>query len=242
VLGVVVDGVARAYPLRLLNYHWVVHDVIDGRAVAVFWDPIAGAATAYQPTADGVKAQFGATGKVYQGSSLFYEAQTASLFLPITGRFVTGPRAGRVLRALPVVRDRWAGWLKRHRETRVLSADTGYRKPYDVDPFAAAALPPMLAGPGDPQQRLAPGEWVLGFVTPDRKAHCVALRDLPRSEKAKPVPVGEARVVRLPDGQARAALSGGGWPPQVICRYSAWYGAHPDTTVEAGDLSPAVRG
>jgi len=37
VLGVVIDGEARAYSLSLLNHHEVVNDVIAGKPVAAVW-------------------------------------------------------------------------------------------------------------------------------------------------------------------------------------------------------------
>jgi hypothetical protein len=37
ILGVVIDGDARAYSLNLLNEHEVVNDVVGGRAVAAVW-------------------------------------------------------------------------------------------------------------------------------------------------------------------------------------------------------------
>jgi hypothetical protein len=37
ILGVVVDGEARAYSLNLLNRHEIVNDVVGGRPLAAVW-------------------------------------------------------------------------------------------------------------------------------------------------------------------------------------------------------------
>jgi len=37
VLGVVFNGVAKAYPVRILNWHELVNDTVAGRAVLVTW-------------------------------------------------------------------------------------------------------------------------------------------------------------------------------------------------------------
>jgi len=237
VLGIVVDGVARAYVTRILNYHWVVNDVIDGRAVAVFWDPIAQAAAAYQATLDRKPRQFGGTGLFYRGNAVFYESETGSLFLPVLGRFVTGLLARRPLRPVPLLRCQWSVWLKEHPETRVLSFKSGYEKPYHRDPFAAptsAALESIRSAAADPQQRLAATEQVLGFVGTGGRACCCAVSRLADSEEAKPVEFGGARITRSPEGAACAVLPGGVWPQQVECNYSAWFGVHPDTAVWPG--------
>jgi len=47
VLGVVIEGQARAYSLNLLNAHEVVNDRFGDRPVAVIWCPLANAGAAY---------------------------------------------------------------------------------------------------------------------------------------------------------------------------------------------------
>jgi carotenoid cleavage dioxygenase-like enzyme len=37
VIGVVIDGEARAYPIRVLSAHEIVNDEIHGRPIAVTW-------------------------------------------------------------------------------------------------------------------------------------------------------------------------------------------------------------
>jgi hypothetical protein len=246
VLGVVVDGVARAYPVGILTAHWVVNDVVAGRAIALFWDPIARAAAAYQATLDRNPRGFGATGLFYRGNALFLEAETGSLFLPVLGRFVTGPLARRPLRPLVVLTCDLTAWVKLHPETRVLSSDTGYAKSYQTDPYreargASAAVEMIRSAAADPAQRLAPTEEVLGFVATDGKAYCCAVSRLPEGDEAKPLEFGGARVTRTAQDSAHAILPGGVWPQQVECTYSAWYGVHLDTEVWPGTAGTGDR-
>ncbi len=233
VIGVVVDGVARAYRTDVLNYHWAVNDVIDGRRVLILWDPIAGAAAVYQGGLDGRPVEAGVSGKWYEGNALFYDRQSTSLFPAITGRFVTGPLAGRALRPLPFRREPWATWLKDHPDSKVLHTKLGWeRDDYDVDPFATLdaqpdRLAPLLPGAASPG-RVPPMEWVVGFVDPIGKPTGCAVKDLPEDE---PLRLDRALVERRPDGRANVTLSGGVWPQQTMCRYFAWAGLHPDTEV-----------
>jgi len=37
VLGVAMDGVAKAYPVRILNWHEIVNDEINGHPITVTW-------------------------------------------------------------------------------------------------------------------------------------------------------------------------------------------------------------
>ena len=47
VLGISINGVARAYPIRILNYHEIVNDVVGGTAVVVTYCPLCGSGAAF---------------------------------------------------------------------------------------------------------------------------------------------------------------------------------------------------
>jgi hypothetical protein len=47
VIGVVIGKVAKAYPVRILRWHQVVNDVIDGKPIAVTYCPLTGNAAVY---------------------------------------------------------------------------------------------------------------------------------------------------------------------------------------------------
>ena len=42
-------GRARAYPLRVMDWHEVVNDTLGGVHLAVTWSPLCGAAVPWQP-------------------------------------------------------------------------------------------------------------------------------------------------------------------------------------------------
>ena len=61
-----------------------------------------------------------------------YDVHTSSLWHALTGEPVIGPLAhsGLKLTILPVTTTTWAEWRDAHPGTRVLSVDTGFRRPY----------------------------------------------------------------------------------------------------------------
>lgn len=227
VVGVVIDGVPRAYPLNVLNSHWAVNDVVDGRRVAILWDPVAGAATAYQGALDGRPVEMGASGKWYRGNALFYDRSSTSLLPAITGRFVSGPLAGQALRPIPFRRESWKSWVTRYPNTTVV-----YRQENsEPGPFSSLGADPKAIAdilPSDDNERLPSMEWVIGFLDPIGEPTCCALKDLPGDG---PLRLGRAVIERQPEGGARVMLSGGVWPQQTVCRYFAWRGLYPDTRV-----------
>jgi hypothetical protein len=48
VLGVALNGIARAYPVRILNWHEVVNDRFGERAIAVTYCPLCGTGMAFE--------------------------------------------------------------------------------------------------------------------------------------------------------------------------------------------------
>jgi hypothetical protein len=70
VIGVVVEGRARAYPIKILNWHEVVDDSIAGTPLAVTFCPLVQGAAVYIREAGGKTLILGVSGKrvpVYNG-------------------------------------------------------------------------------------------------------------------------------------------------------------------------------
>ncbi|MDP1690685.1 MAG: DUF3179 domain-containing (seleno)protein [Burkholderiaceae bacterium] len=74
VLGIVLNGVARAYPVRILNWHEVVNDRFGERAVVVTYCPLCGTGMAFDhPVVPGTAAAaqgFGVSGLLYNSDVL----------------------------------------------------------------------------------------------------------------------------------------------------------------------------
>src|SRR5215472_13151423 len=49
VLGVEFDGIAKAYPIRILNWHEVINDDVGHQPVLVSWCPLCGSGLVYSP-------------------------------------------------------------------------------------------------------------------------------------------------------------------------------------------------
>ena len=172
VLGVELNGDARAYPLRILDWHEVINDVIGEIPVTVAYCPLCGTGVLYATKVEGreVPIEFGSSGLVYRSRQLVYDLQTDSLWDLFSGRPVVGPLTGSgiELRTLPIVMTRWSDWQQRHPDTRVLSRDTGYAHPYI--PGAAHAgnadSPDPLFPVDVTDYRMAPKDLVFGIRLP----------------------------------------------------------------------------
>jgi len=128
IFGLVVNGEARAYPLRIVDNHELANDVIGGVPVSIVYCTLCGAAIAYDGRGpDGETITFGTSGFLYRSNKLMYDRPTRTLWNQLTGEPVLGELAGEdiKLEILPIVLTAWAEWLARHPDTLVLDRETG---------------------------------------------------------------------------------------------------------------------
>ena len=136
VLGLHLNGVSKAYPISIMNWHEIVNDEIAGKAVAVSFCPLCGTGVAFAAHAGGKKLNFGVSGLLYNSDVLLYDRETESLWSQLLTRAVSGPMKGTSLKQISLEHTSWGNWKKRHPQTLVLSTDTGYSRDYRRDPYA----------------------------------------------------------------------------------------------------------
>ena len=76
VIGVIIDDVARAYPIRLLIWHEIVNDWIDNLPVAVTFCPLCNTGIVFDRRIAGDVLDFGTTGKLRNSDLVMYDRQT----------------------------------------------------------------------------------------------------------------------------------------------------------------------
>ncbi len=143
VAGIVLNGEARAYPIRLLVWHEVVNDTIGGVPVAVSYSALGGTLVAFDRRSGGETLTFAVPGLLYESNSLIYDRRPGglgeSLWCPLQFRAVAGPAAGagRTLTAVPVQLVPWALWSAKYPATRVLRPDPQYTGRYKEEPYSS---------------------------------------------------------------------------------------------------------
>ena len=137
VFGIAINEDARAYPLRILDWHEMANDVVGGVPVSLAYCTLCGAAIAYDGRStdlDGneVTYTFGSSGFLFRSNKLMYDRNTRTLWNQLTGEPVLGElAAGDIqLDLLPVVLTTWADWQARHPETLAVDINTGFNRIY----------------------------------------------------------------------------------------------------------------
>lgn len=121
VLGVVVDGEARAYPHKVLEQHEIVNDRIGDRWIAVTYCPLTGSGLAFDPYVDGTRLDLGVSGLLFANNLVMYDRATGDLYGPqlaVQGR--CDAFRGESLGLLPVRETSWGRWKHFHPETKVV--------------------------------------------------------------------------------------------------------------------------
>jgi hypothetical protein len=235
VLGLVLGGEARAYPIAILNWHEIVNDRIAGRPVAITYCPLCGTGVAFDARLGDRTLSFGVSGLLYNSDVLLYDRQTESLWSQIRRQAISGPMKGRRLAALPVTHTTWRAWRREHPGSLVLSDDTGHRRDYGSDPYAGYSAERGLYFPvSASSNRYHPKERVLGVEIDGRyKAYPFAELSKTGMPEIQDRFVGRDLLIRFDwanesatafDDQGRQLAATTGY-------WFAWYAFHPDTEV-----------
>ena len=246
VLGIVRGGIARAYPIRILNWHEVVNDRFDHETVVVTFCPLCGTGVAFDGRLDGCALRFGVSGLLYNSDVLLYDRQTQSLWSQLLGRAISGPMKGRRLTMLPLTHTTWADWRRNHPATQVLSTKTGQTRPYARDPYAGYESNEEILFPvAFRSAGYRPKERVLGVRIGERtKAYPFV--ELGKSAGVVSDRIGDtALTIRFDPAASRANAytADGEQLPAVVGYWFAWYAFNPQTEVfRAGEHPSPKRG
>ena len=135
VIGLEVNGVARAYPLRVLTWHEIVNDVIGGVPVAATYCPLCNAAIVFDRRVDGRTLEFGTTGKLRNSDLIMYDRQTDSWWQQFLGEGIVGEMTGKRLKVLPSRLESFEKFAARHPGGEVLVPNDPGMRPYGANPY-----------------------------------------------------------------------------------------------------------
>lgn len=119
VIGVERDGGARAYPLRILDWHEIVNDDFGG-PIAVTYCVLCGSSVVVERTVDGEVTTFGVSGRLWRDDLVMYDAATDSLWSQILATAIRGPKTGERLDVVRSTLFSWGEWRRSHPDTEVL--------------------------------------------------------------------------------------------------------------------------
>ncbi len=239
VVGVSIEGEARAYPIRLLNWHEVVNDELAGTPFAVIYCPLCDSASVMGRRINGEVLEFGVSGLLHNSNVMLYDRTHDALWSQIGFNALSGPYAGQELSHLPFDLTTFGQWRRDHPDGTVASFQTDYPRDYTSNPYESYFEGDSLMFPakGSDDTRLGEKEPVLGVKIDD------AVRAYPIDTIAR----GDQGRIEDELGGHTISLEASRDPNQVTVVsapddarvvhtfWFAWVSFHPDTTIYGAD-------
>jgi len=137
VLGVVINGEARAYPHNIGWWHEIVNDEVGGQPIAVTFCPLTGTGLVFDAEDEnGGQFELGVSGLLFNTNLIMYDRRDGNTLYPqIAYKAIEGSRKGETLTLLPVVETTWDTWKKLHPDTRVVETGTYSLSRYASYPY-----------------------------------------------------------------------------------------------------------
>ena len=134
VVGMYINGEAKAYPHPILDWHEIVNDELGNKSLTVTYCPLTGTTKVYE-RANLTQETFGVSGFLYNSNLMPYDRASRSVWLQLEGRSVNGARRGEQLGLLSSFEMPWSVWKSIYPNTTVVSTNTGIARNYGSYPY-----------------------------------------------------------------------------------------------------------
>ncbi len=139
VVALIMEGMARAYPLQILMYHEIVNDEVGGVPVAVTFCPLCNTSIVFERALvqDGktLVLDFGTTGRLRKSDLVMYDRQSETWWQQFSGKGIIGDLTHVELGRVPSQIISFAQFKMAYPQGSVLSQETGFKRPYGNNPY-----------------------------------------------------------------------------------------------------------
>ena len=129
VIGIAINGEAKAYPIQLIGYHHQVQDTIGGKPVMITYCTVCRTGRVYSPFVNGKGETFRLVGMDHF-NAMFEDATTKSWWQQATGEAIAGPLKGTSLQEIPSQQTTLESWIEEHPNTTIMQPDTTFKDEY----------------------------------------------------------------------------------------------------------------
>jgi hypothetical protein len=135
IIGVVVNGEARAYPIQFIGYHHQVRDKIGDSMIMVTYCTVCHSGRVFSPLVAGLPETFRLVGMDHF-NAMFEDEGTKSWWRQATGEAVAGPLKGQKLSEIPSQQMSLGAWLRNYPNSLIMQPDSSFKEEYaDLIPY-----------------------------------------------------------------------------------------------------------
>ncbi|HEX3164799.1 MAG TPA: DUF3179 domain-containing (seleno)protein [Chitinophagaceae bacterium] len=146
VLGVSINGEAKAYPIQFLGYHHHIQDTVGNKPIMVTYCTVCRTGRVFEPIVNGKKEKFRLVGMDHFNAML-EDATTKSWWRQVTGEAITGKLKGQQLPEVYSIQTSLAAWLQLNPNSLIMQADENFIRSYDSTfKFESGASKSKLTG------------------------------------------------------------------------------------------------
>ena len=129
VIGIELNGEARAYPIQLIGYHHQVVDTINSIPVMVTYCTVCRTGRVFNPVVNGKHEKFRLVGMDHF-NAMFEDETTKSWWRQSTGECIAGPLKGKRLSEVNSEQVALNAWLRRFPKSLILQGDEKFKSSY----------------------------------------------------------------------------------------------------------------
>ena len=129
VIGISINGQAKAYPIEIIGYHHQVQDTVGGEPVMITYCTVCRTGRVFSPFVNGKFQHFRLVGMDHF-NAMFEDEDTKSWWRQATGVAVTGKLKGTALKELPSQQLRLGTWMRQYPNTLIMQPDAAFAKQY----------------------------------------------------------------------------------------------------------------
>ena len=162
VIGAVINGQAKAYPIQIIGYHHQVQDTLGGEPIMVTYCTVCRTGRVFSPFIDGKYQHFRLVGMDHF-NAMFEDEDTKSWWRQVTGEAIAGSSKGKKLTELPSAQMRLGAWIRENPQTLIMQPDIIYVKRYaDLQGYDSGTIDGSLEKRDSSSWALK--SWVVGVV------------------------------------------------------------------------------
>ncbi|MDB5136618.1 MAG: hypothetical protein JWP37_3221 [Mucilaginibacter sp.] len=179
VLGIVNNGVAKAYPLVYLGYHHKVQDNVGNLPVLVTYCTMCRTGRVFSPMVKGVRQTFRLVGARHY-NAIIEDQSSGTWWYQATGEAAVGPMQGAQLKEISYEQSTLGAWLNKHPGSLILQPDNYFKADYadlkDYDRLQSVDKDSTLKN----KDSLVRKSWLVGVVV-DKQPKAYNWRKLEKS-------------------------------------------------------------
>lgn len=144
VIGYRLGNDTRAYPHKILDWHEIANDEVNGVAKAITYCPLTGTAIGWEREYNGETTTFGVSGLLYNTNLMPYDRLTNSTWSQLGLQSVNGSLIGTEAQTFQVFETTWETWKSLFPDSKVMSTNTGHSRNYSRYPYGDYRTSPGL--------------------------------------------------------------------------------------------------